>query len=79
MTFDEYLRAVIEDRQVGGRTWGQSYWLVLKEVRPDLFEKFGATNLYIAEDERRLGDFLFYVFTKWDSAGVDTGKPERVE
>lgn len=62
MTFDEYMKAVIDYFQIGGVTWEQSYMRVLTQHRPELAEQVVRTG---APAQFDLGYFLYLVFTSW--------------
>lgn len=68
MTLEEYLRAIIEDQKVGGRTFPQSAVVVLIQHRPLLAERVWQGNreeiLYHAENQPWV--FLYYIIEQWD-------------
>lgn len=66
MTFDGYMRAVIDYFMIGGVTWEQAYVRVLKEERPTLYNEIVNVEGYDPTRSNNLAAFLYEVFTAWN-------------
>lgn len=65
MSFEDYMKAVVDYYMMGGTTWEASYMRVLEKERPELAEQIKRTHLDPALDYAKLGDFLHLVFKSW--------------
>lgn len=68
MTLEGYLKAVVEDQLIGGRSWAQSAVAVLLQRRPALCERVWQGNrdemLYSAEQDTWV--FIYWLTEHWD-------------
>lgn len=65
MTFEEYMKKVVDHYLLGGVRWGQAYWNVLTEADNDLANDIRGRSIDPFYDDARLGDFLYYIQRKW--------------
>lgn len=68
--FVQYLHAVHEKKEVE-KTWrmGQTYFNVLREMRPDIAERIEVTDDDPFYDDGKIGAFLCKVMTRREDAG----------
>lgn len=66
MTFEEYMRAVIDYYMIGGTTWEASYWRMLAKHKPEMTEQVERVGLNPTAPFVNLGDFLHLVYTSWE-------------